>query len=98
MHDIVERTCEVITTDSVVVYNPSPVFENSFTNEQFHPHICGKPATESVEYPEGKVFMCMEHWLAATNEGNNKLLESTTVVHWKVFTEPDNDSQADSIL
>jgi len=87
VHDLVERRCQVVTTDSVVIFSPSPVYETSFSSDQFHPRICGKPAVESVEYPDGKVYMCMEHWLAATSGSGNTELASTTEVHWKVPTD-----------
>lgn len=67
MNDLVERCCEVVTTDNAVIFNPH---SNLSDDSQYHPIICGKPAYDFVDYCGGhRVWMCIEHWILATNGG-----------------------------
>jgi hypothetical protein len=64
MNDLVERRCEVITTDNAIVYNPHGYTD--FTQGEFHPRVCGKPAYDFVDYGDSRVYMCFFHWSSAT--------------------------------
>lgn len=65
MDDLVERTCQVITCDAAVVYNPHSFAD--FTNGEFHPVVCGQPAYDFVDYGDHRVYMCLRHYNGATN-------------------------------
>jgi hypothetical protein len=59
MNDLVKRTCEVITTDNAIIYNPSVYL--GITN--CHSVVCGAPAYDFVDYGNKKVWLCLKHWV-----------------------------------
>lgn len=69
MNDLVEYFCEVETTDNAVIFNRH---NRLFDYNQHHPVVCGKSAHDFVDYNGHRVWMCIEHWILATNGGRQQ--------------------------
>lgn len=67
MSDLVEHTCQVVTTDNAIIYNPSSYLGGT---ENFHPVVCGEPAYDFVDYGDDKVWLCLKHWISSNSRTN----------------------------
>ncbi|VVB53153.1 Uncharacterised protein [uncultured archaeon] len=99
VHDLVERSCEVITTDVATVFNPTE-YLSPFTI--FHPVVCGKPAYDFVEYGDSRVYMCLEHWNACRPWGTPVDVLGTRGMDWTIpgfgaFPEYDPNNPPENI-
>ena len=91
MHDLVERTCEVLVGDGgvLVVYNQKIGAQEAFAN--LHPIACGKPAYDYIEYGSHKVYMCLEHFTACDSPLGPLDIAG---LGWKYVEDKDGDSDS----